>query len=200
LLVSVEALVGGDFGTRRFSPEAAALARVIKSHVKRLPARVLVVGCGNGRHAAQLALSLDADVTGIDRQARFDPLAEAYATLHACDLTALSFGDGAFDFVYSHQNFEHVSSLRASLCEMRRVLARGGGFCLKLPAHRGFTSPELRSELIAAFGEAHDVTQPYYTERHKDVSWLSRAWWNSGLGSSLALSRYFVGRCTDLWP
>jgi SAM-dependent methyltransferase len=195
--VSVEALVDADLGSRRFSPEAAALARIIKSHVKRLPTRVLVVGCGNGRHAAQLAMSLDADVTGIDHDARFDPAAEAYATLHACDLKALSFGDGAFDFVYSHQNFGRVSALRASLCEMRRVLARGGGFCLKLPARRGFTSPELRSELIAAFGEAFEVTQPYYTERHADSPRPVRAWWNSGLGASLVPSRYFVGRRTE---
>jgi SAM-dependent methyltransferase len=195
--VNAEALVDADIGSRRFSPEAATLARIIKSHVKRLPTRVLVVGCGNGRHAAQLALSLDADVTGIDRHARFDRAAEAYATLRACDLKALSFGDGVFDFVYSHQNFGHVSSLRASLCEMRRVLARGGGFCLKLPARRGFTSPELRSELIAAFGEAMEITQPYYTERYADSPRPVRAWWNSGWGSSLVPSRYFVGRRTE---
>ncbi len=195
--MSVEALAGAYPETRRFSPEAAALARVIKSQLKRLPTRVLVVGCGNGKHAAQLAVSLDADVTGIEHQNRFDPMAAAHASLHACDLRAYRFGDGAFDFVYSHQNFEHVSTLRASLSEMRRVLARGGGFCLKLPARRGFTSPELRSELIAAFGEAFDVTRPYYTERNNDFNRLSRAWWSSGLGASLVPSRYFVGRRTD---
>jgi ubiquinone/menaquinone biosynthesis C-methylase UbiE len=184
--VSVEALAGTYPETRRFSPEAAALARVIKTQLKKLPTRVLVVGCGNGHHAAQLAVSLDADVTGIECQSRFDPTAAVYATLHACDLRAYRFGDGAFDFVYSHQNFEHVSTLRASLSEMRRVLAR-----------RGFTSPELRSELIAAFGEAFDVTQPYYTERNNDFNRLSRVWWSSGLGASLVPSRYFVGRRTD---
>jgi SAM-dependent methyltransferase len=196
--VSVEALAGGDLGSPRFSPETAALARIIKSRAKRLPARVLVFGCGDGRSAAQLAVSLDADVTGIERRPRFDSAAEVYATLRACDPPPLRFADGAFDFVYSHQNFENVESLRASLSEMRRVLARGGGFCLKLPARRGFTSAELRSELISAFGEALDVTQPYYAERYKEFSLLSRAWWSSALGSSLVPSRYFVGRRTDL--
>src|ERR1044071_2112128 len=41
----------------RFSVEASALASVVRRHSKRLPTRVLVVGCGNGEQAAQLAIS-----------------------------------------------------------------------------------------------------------------------------------------------
>lgn len=196
--MSVTALVGEGFASPSFSEESAALARVIRSRIKRLPVRVLVVGCGAGREAAQLAMSLDADVVGIDREARFEPSAEAFASLRACDLTALTFGDGAFDFVYSHQVFDQIASLRSALYEMRRVLSRGGGFCLKLPARRGLASPELRSELIAAFGEAHDVTQSYRAERHREASGFSRALWNSRLGLSLTRSFYFVGRRVDL--
>jgi SAM-dependent methyltransferase len=196
--VNTKAIVEVSSGGPRFSPEAAALARVIRSHLKKVPTRVLVFQCGDGNYAAQLALSLDADVTGVDRHARFDTNAEAYASLHACDLASLRFGDGVFDFVYSHQNFQTLGSLRASLNEMRRVLSPGGGFCFKLPARRGFTSQDLRSELIASFGEASDVTEPYYTERHNDLSRLARAWWSSGVGSALIPSRYFVGRRTDV--
>ncbi len=194
--MSVDVLAGRDSTSHRFSAETATLARLIKSHLKRLPTRVLVMGCGDGRDAAQLALSLDADVTGIDRQARFDRSAAAHATLHACELSALRYGDGAFDFVYSHQNFEHVSSLRAALYEMRRVLKHGGGFCFKLPTRRGFTPADLRSELIATFGDAHDVTQRYLSARHGDSPRLSR--WSSGLKSWLAPSSYFVGRRTEM--
>jgi SAM-dependent methyltransferase len=196
--VSVEATAVGVRASHRFSAEAAALASIIKDQVRKLPTRVLVVGCGKGHDAAQLAVSLDADVTGIERRDRFDPVAEGYATLRACDLNPIRFGDGAFDFVYSHQDFQHLSALRASLGEMRRVLARGGGFCLRLPARRGFTSPELRSELIAAFGDAHDVTRLYYARRRDHFSRFLHAWCGSGLGSSLVPSRYFVGLRADL--
>lgn len=192
--MSVDALVIRDPGSLRFSVEASALASVVRRHAKRLPTRVLVVGCGNGEHAAQLAISLDADVTGVERHARFEPAAEAYATLRACDLSPLGFGDGAFDFVYSHQQFENVAALRASLSEMRRVLKAGGGFCLKLPSRLGFTSAELRSELIAAFGEAVDVTRAYYEERYNESSPIFRGWWRSRVGSALVPAHYFIGR------
>lgn len=162
----------------------------------KLPTRALMFGCGNGRDAAQLALSLDTDVTGIDRHARFDARAQAYATLQACDPVALRFGDGAFDFVYSNQRFDNLNSLRAALYEMRRVLKRSGGFCLKLPTLSGLNAQALRSELIAAFGEAHDITQNYYVERHRDSTRLSRALWGSSFGAALMASRYFVGRRT----
>ena len=195
--MSVEALAPGSRGRGRFSAEAATLAHIISHQLKKQPTRVLVVGCGKGHHAAQLALSLDANVTGVERRRSFDPAAEAYASLHAGDPSSLRFGDGAFDFVYSHQDFEHVASLRSALGEMRRVLARGGGFCLKLPSRRGFTVHELRSELIAAFGEAFDVTQHYYAQKRDGFSRIANAWWGSGLVSSLVPSRYFMGRRTD---
>jgi SAM-dependent methyltransferase len=193
--VSVDVLNLQDSQHAGFSLEVAALARVIKTQLTRLPTRVLVVGCGNGRPAAQLAVSLDADVIGVDRQARFDPMAEAYATLRAQNAGPLEFGDGAFDFVYSDQKFEHLSVLRSTLAEMRRVLVRGGGFCLRLPSGGGFNSAELRSELIAAFGDAHDVTQSYYAARFSESDLLSRACMR--LKTSLMPSRYFVGRRTD---
>lgn len=180
---------------QRFSVEASALASVVRRHSKRLPTRVLVVGCGNGEQAAQLAISLDADVTGVERTACFDRAAEAYATLRAADLSPLGFADGAFDFVYSNQNFESIPALRSTLSEMRRVLKAGGGFCLKLPVARlGFTAPELRSELIATFGEATDVTSAYYEEVHNESSPLFRGWWRSRLGSSFVPARYFIGK------
>jgi ubiquinone/menaquinone biosynthesis C-methylase UbiE len=197
MLLSVDALVLRDAMRGTFSVDTAAVARVLRSHLKKLPTRILVFGCGNGRAAAQLAVSLDADVTGIDRQARFDARAQAYAALQACDPVALRFGDGAFDFVYSDQRFESLTALRAALYEMRRVLKRGGGFCLKLPAFAGLDASALRSELIAAFGEAQDVTQSYCSERHRDSTRLSRALWSSSLGSALLSSRYFMGRRTD---
>jgi SAM-dependent methyltransferase len=194
--LSVDALVLRDSLRGTFSVETAAVARIIRSQLKALPTRALVFGCGNGRDAAQLALSLDTDVTGIDRQGHFDARAQAYASLHACDPVALRFGDGAFDFVFSNQRFDDLTSLRAALYEMRRVLARGGTFFVKLPALGGMDSQALRSELIAAFGEAQDVTQRYCAERHRDCGRLSRAWWGSSLGSALISSRYFVGRRT----
>lgn len=192
--MSVNVLISEDLRSRRFSLDMVVLARVIRRTHKRLPTRVLVVGCGNGRDAAQLAVSLDADVTGVDLRSRFDVDAARFATLRTGNPGALEFADGAFDFIYSQLGFSDVSGLRASLYQMSRVLAHGGGFCLRLPARSGLTPPGLRSELIAAFGEAADVTNSYYQDRYRDAPGAAKWFWRTSLGSALLSSRYFVGR------
>jgi hypothetical protein len=50
--------------------------------------------------------------------------------------------------------------------------------------------------LIATFGDAHDVTQRYLSERHGESPRLSR--WSSVVRSWLAPSSYFVGQRTDM--
>jgi len=174
----------------------AVLARVVRRALKKLPTRALVVGCGDGREAAQLALSLDTDVVGIDARSRYDGAAGTYATLLTGDPAALAFGDEAFDFVYSHLSFANVAALRAALYQASRVLARGGGFCLRLPANRGLNAAELRSEVIAAFGEATDVTHAYYQDRYAASAGPVRAFWSTRFASALWSSRYLVGHRT----
>ena len=107
------------------------------------------MGCGTGREAAQLALSLDAEVTGIDIRPRFDEKAAHVATLQWGDATALDFPDGAFDFVYSYHALEHIPDFRRALAEMHRVLAHGGGYCVGTPNRQRLVS-YLGSEGVSA--------------------------------------------------
>lgn len=87
--------------------------------------RILVVGCGRGIEAAVLAQDLDAEVTGIDLDTRFDPEAMRHARLLRGDATALEFADASFDIVYSYHALEHIPDYHQALAEMYRVL-RGG--------------------------------------------------------------------------
>jgi SAM-dependent methyltransferase len=106
---------------------------LIRKNMEQMPKRVLVVGCGSGREAAELALALDADVTGIDINTRWDPEAAAVAKLQYGDATALEFPDRKFDLVYSYHALEHIPDFRRALGEMKRVLADDGCYFIGTP-------------------------------------------------------------------
>jgi len=117
----------------RNSRLANIVVDLIRSNMARMPKRVLVVGCGSGREAAELARALDADVTGIDIQTRFDPAAARVAKLQYGDATALDFPDRKFDLVYSYHALEHIPDYRRALREIRRVLADDGCYFIGTP-------------------------------------------------------------------
>jgi SAM-dependent methyltransferase len=106
---------------------------LIRKNMAQTPKRVLVVGCGSGREAAELALALNADVTGIDINTRWDPEAAAVAKLQYGDATALEFPDRKFDLVYSYHALEHIPDFRRALGEMKRVLADDGCYFIGTP-------------------------------------------------------------------
>jgi len=134
--------------------KAGIVANLIRANVAKPPTRVLVVGCGTGREAAQLAIALGADVTGIDIAPRFDPAAGAIATLRQGDATAMDFPDGAFDLVYSYHALEHIPDFRRALREMRRVLAKDGSYFIGTPnrsrvvGYLGSEGTSLRKKLL----------------------------------------------------
>lgn len=109
------------------------VVNIIRRNMTRMPKRVLVVGCGSGREAAELAVALGADVTGIDIQTRWDPAAAAVAKLQYGDATALEFPDRKFDLVYSYHALEHIPDFRRALSEMKRVLADDGCYFIGTP-------------------------------------------------------------------
>jgi SAM-dependent methyltransferase len=117
----------------QFDRKTVVVADLIRSQLGVTPSRILVVGCGTGREAAQLAVSFNASVVGIDIEPRFDNAAGQVATLQRGDATALDFPDGAFDFVYSYHALEHIPDFRRALSEMRRVLTKGGSYCIGTP-------------------------------------------------------------------
>jgi 2-polyprenyl-3-methyl-5-hydroxy-6-metoxy-1,4-benzoquinol methylase len=92
--------------------------------------RVLDVGCGEGRFAAELAL-----------QGAEEPLRRARELHPQLELRVVD-GEGAwdlpdasFDVVWAGEVIEHVGDTAAWLSEARRVLRSGGRLLLSTPAH-----------------------------------------------------------------
>jgi 2-polyprenyl-3-methyl-5-hydroxy-6-metoxy-1,4-benzoquinol methylase len=104
--------------------------------------RVLDVGCGEGRFAAELARA-GAIVVGIDvaeeplRRAR-----ELHPELDLCLVESVGgwqLADASFDVVWAGEVIEHVADTAAWLSEVRRVLRPGGRLLLSTPAHGRLT-------------------------------------------------------------
>jgi ubiquinone/menaquinone biosynthesis C-methylase UbiE len=115
--------------------------------------RVLDIGCGVGYGAFWLASYGAQCVTAVD----LGHVALQYAQ-HAyshprlryiqADALHLPFADASFDFVFSSQVIEHVSSVEQFMREMRRLLAPDG-FCLITTPNKTIFSP-------------YDVTNPHH--------------------------------------
>jgi 2-polyprenyl-3-methyl-5-hydroxy-6-metoxy-1,4-benzoquinol methylase len=131
-----EGLEPSDFALR---------SRFLLAHVQA-GERVLDVGCGEGRFAAELVRA-GADVIGVD--VAEEPLRRARARHPQLDLRVID-GEGAwdladacFDVVWAGEVIEHVADTAAWLSEVRRVLRSGGRLLLSTPAH----APLLRARL-----------------------------------------------------
>lgn len=90
----------------------------------RPPARVLVMGCGDGVEAAHIAEATGAAVIGVDLVV--DPRARrAGVHLVRADARALPFRDDAFDALYCYHVLEHIPGPARAVTESRRVLRAG---------------------------------------------------------------------------
>jgi 2-polyprenyl-3-methyl-5-hydroxy-6-metoxy-1,4-benzoquinol methylase len=104
--------------------------------------RVLDVGCGEGRFAAELARA-GAEVVAVD--VAEEPLRRARIRHPELDLRLLDgagpweLPDAAFDVVWVGEVIEHVLDTAAWLSEVRRVLRSGGVLLLSTPAHGRLT-------------------------------------------------------------
>lgn len=116
-----------------YDSKTVALAQLLLKHAGAKPARVLVVGCGDGVEAVTLANTMGAAVIGIDIEDRFDAAALRYVDLRVGDATRLGFADSTFDLVYSFHALEHIPNYRRALTEMNRVLVSGGLYFVGTP-------------------------------------------------------------------
>ncbi len=104
--------------------------------------RVLDVGCGEGRFAAELT-DVGARVVGVD--VAEEQLRRARAQHPELDLRLLPphglwpLPDAYFDVVWVGETIEHVADTAAWLSEVRRVLRSGGSLLLSTPAHDPLT-------------------------------------------------------------
>jgi SAM-dependent methyltransferase len=121
-------------------------------HLRLAPgARVLDLGCGEGRHVHGLHMRGDVDVVGLDLDtASILKAREGLAWLEreglaaggsarpltgflAGDATRLPFAEDAFDAVICSEVLEHLPDYHAALAEMRRVLKPSGRLCITVP-------------------------------------------------------------------
>ena len=123
---------GYDLHSGVQSSVAARLAGLITSlHTPApSPARILDAGCGTGELAALQgdafpgSLVCGADISGemasiiSEKKTGVRPL--------VADLSALPFGDNAFELVASNMTLQWIPDLDSALAETRRVLAPGG--------------------------------------------------------------------------
>jgi 2-polyprenyl-3-methyl-5-hydroxy-6-metoxy-1,4-benzoquinol methylase len=102
------------------------------------PGRVLDVGCGEGRFAAELTRA-GFSVVGVD--VAEEPLRRGRARHPELDLRVVPadgpwpFADAGFDVVWAGETIEHVADTGSWLSEVRRVLRSGGSLLLSTPAH-----------------------------------------------------------------
>jgi SAM-dependent methyltransferase len=106
-------------------------------------ARVLDLGCGEGRHVHGLiglpgvhVVGLDADAPSLAKAAEGlgqVPHGGGASLLIRGDAFRLPFSDGAFDAVICSEVLEHLPDVAAALTEIDRVLAPGGSLGLSVP-------------------------------------------------------------------
>ncbi len=106
-------------------------------------ARVLDLGCGEGRHVHGLMGLADVHVVGLDADG--PSLAKAAEGLNSApsgggarllirgDAFRLPFADGAFDVVVCSEVLEHLADLTGALAEIERVLSVRGRLAISVP-------------------------------------------------------------------
>ena len=139
------------------APPASHLAEFVRS----LPGsgRVLDLGCGDGRLAAELGaeeLTL-ADVSGVALERAGRRLPDARSVLVQPD-APLPLEDSEFDLVLCAETIEHVRDVQLLISEVRRVLRPGGALALTTPAHGRLTGLAV---LVRGFERVFDPLSPH---------------------------------------
>jgi SAM-dependent methyltransferase len=121
-----------EIATAKLSIDTGALPR-------GAGARVLDVGCGDGRHIVEaarrgsVAVGVDYDASEL-RRARAR-LGEDRVDLVAADASHLPFSTGAFDAVICTETLEHLRDDAGAIAEVARVLGDGGVLHGAVPSH-----------------------------------------------------------------
>jgi SAM-dependent methyltransferase len=132
------------------------LKLVLDLFQKQKPARILDIGCGDGKFASLLEKTTNASVTGIDVSEAAIALARKRIDAYRVDvgLDRYPFNDGFFYGIFCGEVIEHLFDTDHLLDEIYRVMAENG-FCI-------LTTPNLAAwynRISLALGY-----QPFYTE------------------------------------
>jgi ubiquinone/menaquinone biosynthesis C-methylase UbiE len=124
-----------DFDEGVKGRKTEAMISILTAVQARPPRDILVVGCGSGAEAGDLARAFGADPIGIDVGSEFalDHTTAHPAKLRIMDAQQLEFPDASFDLVYSFHALEHIPDPVRALAEMARVLRRGGNYLIGTP-------------------------------------------------------------------
>lgn len=104
-------------------------------------ARLLDLGCGEGRHLSGARAAGAGDAVGVDLSAadlaaaaeRLAGPADGGAALVRADALRLPFADGVFDAVLCSEVLEHLPHWRGAVAEATRVLRPDGVLCVSVP-------------------------------------------------------------------
>lgn len=102
-------------------------------------ARVIDVGCGDGRHVAEAArrgcFAVGVDYDAAELAAARARLGASPADLVVGDATHLPFRDAAFDAVICTETLEHLPDDKSAIGEIARLLRPGGRLLGAVPSH-----------------------------------------------------------------
>jgi len=126
---------GGFFlGETGAGQKTRAVVRLIDRHRGDVtPGRILVVGCGNGNDAAELATYFGCRSDAIDIDDYFDQRNTELVNFRRMDAQDMRYEDAAFDLVYSFHALEHIPDPKRAIAEIRRVLRPGGLYLIGTP-------------------------------------------------------------------
>lgn len=140
--------------------KTAVLAALLAERLKpgEQLGRTLVVGCGLGFEAVDLASLLHTHVEAIDVENRVN-VSHPDVCFSLMDARQMSFAAASFDFVYSFHTLEHIPEPGRAIAEMARVLRPGGLFLIGTPnksrlLHNiGWRGASLKSKILSNLGD-----------------------------------------------
>jgi SAM-dependent methyltransferase len=110
---------------------------------------ILDIGCGDGRHAGDLAQMNGVTIIAADRnfndltqiRSRIDYLedigqrGDSVLSMASADITALPFPDACFDHIICAEVLEHIPDDAAAARELVRILKPGGNLIVSVPRY-----------------------------------------------------------------
>jgi SAM-dependent methyltransferase len=132
-----------------------------------LSAKILDVGCGQGRYLHEFARMGFTSLTGIDPFVPQDTSHPDGVNIFRKELSAMQ---GLFDFIMLHHSFEHMPEPLATLKEIHRLLQPGKLALIRIPLSSSFAWKKYSSHWVSL-----DAPRHLYLHSRASMEWLARA-------------------------